>query len=181
MKQYIKEELIDLFKDDENNLRIIRFYIKYIESCELKDFKKYHRHHIIPKCIDESKADDSNNIVKLSLRHHIVAHLILAKIKNKLLCCSYNRVCSNHKLTKYEKDQRKAITSFVKSRPVVNLITYEVFDNGAKASTFYGHKPSAVSTAISRRIKLHEFYKIFVMKTLDFSQEMKQRLNFNCK
>lgn len=68
------------------------------------------RHHIVPKSIDPSKANDKNNIVVLSAREHFIAHALLVKItKNsenkadyyKMLCAFDVMSVPNNKNKKY--------------------------------------------------------------------------------
>lgn len=157
MKQYIKDELRTLLKEHPH---IVERYISFIEQCEKVEFGscKSHKHHIIPRCLDKDKIYDKNNLVKLPIRHHIVAHLILAYSFIPVLCMGYVLVCSHDKLNLFEHNQRQTFLSFVRSRPVVNLNTGEIFNSGYTAATQYGHKPAAITTAIARKIKLHGFY-----------------------
>lgn len=59
------------------NLRYIDRYIKYIEQCKLKVFLgRIEKHHIIPRSFGGKNND---NLLKLSPRHHFIAHMLLAK------------------------------------------------------------------------------------------------------
>lgn len=63
------------------NLYIIARYIKFIDYCRQIGFTGYtENHHIIPKSFGGSNNKD--NLIKLSARHHYIAHLLLAKATN---------------------------------------------------------------------------------------------------
>lgn len=58
------------------------YYILVNKSIERNHIKqkhdKYHRHHIIPRCLGGS--DDSNNLVTLTFKEHRVCHRLLVKM-----------------------------------------------------------------------------------------------------
>lgn len=59
------------------NIRYINRYMSYIESCRTKVFtSKTEKHHILPKSFG---GGNGNNLLRLSARHHYIAHLLLAK------------------------------------------------------------------------------------------------------
>lgn len=59
------------------NLRYIDRYISYIEGCKNKIFKgRTEGHHILPKSFG---GKNGNNILRMSSRHHYIAHVLLAK------------------------------------------------------------------------------------------------------
>lgn len=59
------------------NLLYIDRYISFIEQCKLKSFaRRIERHHILPRSFGGKNKD---NIVKLSPRHHYIAHVLLER------------------------------------------------------------------------------------------------------
>lgn len=71
----LKHQIID--KSPTPNLRYIDRYISFIEQCRIKSFKApVERHHILPKSFG---GRNGNNIMKLSPRHHYIAHVLLSK------------------------------------------------------------------------------------------------------
>jgi hypothetical protein len=70
--------------DNDNKSWYKRVYKELIEKAKTPEYikenegKPLHKHHIIPKCLGGS--DDKENIVKLTIRYHIIAHLLLARI-----------------------------------------------------------------------------------------------------
>lgn len=60
---------------------ILERYLKFINYCKNIKFNGYtESHHIIPRSFKGS--NDNNNLIKLSARHHYIAHLLLAKATN---------------------------------------------------------------------------------------------------
>ena len=62
-----------------HNIFYLNRYKKLIEYCKDNPTVSidYETHHIIPKCLGGT--DDVNNLIKLSTRHHFLAHWILWK------------------------------------------------------------------------------------------------------
>lgn len=98
---------------DEN--KYTEWYIKLVESRKnrkLSDKTYYEIHHIIPKCIDGSNEDE--NLVKLTLREHYIAHLLLTKMfSDKIITSkmyfglstfrqSHNESRKNYKFTSHQ-------------------------------------------------------------------------------
>lgn len=62
------------------NLHFKNRYDKFISSIQSKGFRNleyFENHHIIPKCL--GGCNEQSNMIKLSLREHYIAHLLLAK------------------------------------------------------------------------------------------------------
>ena len=60
---------------------IIERYLKFINYCKNIKFDCYtETHHIIPRSFKGT--DDNINLIKLSARHHYIAHLLLARATN---------------------------------------------------------------------------------------------------
>lgn len=59
------------------NILYIDRYILFIEKCKEKTFNgPFERHHILPRSLG---GKEQHNIIKLSPRHHYIAHVLLAK------------------------------------------------------------------------------------------------------
>jgi hypothetical protein len=59
------------------NVRYIDRYVSYIEKCGLKSFNgPIEKHHILPKSFGGTTG---TNLIRLSPRHHYIAHVLLAK------------------------------------------------------------------------------------------------------
>ena len=63
-----KEELLDYLG-----------YIKDIQKLGSRELKYFEKHHIIPKSIDITFANDKDNLIVLSGREHFIAHQKLLK------------------------------------------------------------------------------------------------------
>ena len=89
MRQYIKQALLDFQVNSKANSQTIQLwknrYLKFIESLEnqvIPKGTKYHRHHIVPKSWRPDLKKDKNDIIKLTIKHHIIAHHILSKTED---------------------------------------------------------------------------------------------------
>ena len=84
----LKYNLPNIIKDDtisdfeyEHRVKYLNLYIRIIDRCktmtdeELSD--TYERHHILPKCMGGT--NDKENLVKMPVRYHIMAHIILVE------------------------------------------------------------------------------------------------------
>ena len=71
----LKQALID--NSPSPNLRYINRYISYIESCrDIAYTGRTEKHHILPKSFG---GGNSSNLLRMSPKHHYIAHLLLAK------------------------------------------------------------------------------------------------------
>lgn len=71
----LKQSLIN--NSPTPNIRYIDKYISFINGCKVKIFNnRTEKHHILPKSFGGT---DYDNIVRISPRHHYIAHLLLAK------------------------------------------------------------------------------------------------------
>lgn len=63
------------------NSKYLILYNKLIEHDRKRqnfiESKVFHVHHIVPKCIGGS--NDDSNLIKLTVKHHIIAHMLLSK------------------------------------------------------------------------------------------------------
>lgn len=73
MDEYIKNKNIQWYKKTYESLILKGKSRKFLDEGEI-----YEKHHIVPKCLGGS--NDESNIVILTYREHIIAHMLLAKI-----------------------------------------------------------------------------------------------------
>ncbi len=62
-----------------SNKHYLKRYFRFIENCVLAEGEMYEKHHILPQSLFPTYAKCLQNIKKLSLRQHFIAHWILAK------------------------------------------------------------------------------------------------------
>ena len=76
---------MDLFKNIDVSILNNHYwnrYIKFINNIQSKGKRKLkykEKHHIIPRCLDNSLCKEPENLIILSPREHFIAHLILSK------------------------------------------------------------------------------------------------------
>lgn len=155
MEQYLLDELNNHKLENEKGRLYLSRYIRFVEWCLHHDFgeQKFCYHHIVPRSWNNNLIDDKNNIVKIPKRHHVFAHLLLAKTLDKKMLHALSYM-HNKNPSPYEKKQIEIANRLRKARKVINLTTGEVFASGAMAGEKYHVNRSAVSTAIKRRIRL---------------------------
>lgn len=94
MNKSIKQTLLDYnFKDPDLGDKWINRYIRFIEGCLEKQFddtELFEYHHIVPRSWDPTLADDPNNIIKLPLSYHIVAHQLLALTRDRKMTAAFH-------------------------------------------------------------------------------------------
>lgn len=110
MQQYIKQALLDFQVTSKATPQTIQLwknrYLKFIESLEnqvVPKGTKYHKHHIVPKSWRPDLKKDKNDIIKLTIKQHIIAHHILSKTEDYQMKCAIRRmvnVKSNDELYK---------------------------------------------------------------------------------
>lgn len=65
----------------DGSAHLLNRYVKFIQHCSKTAFEGYtENHHIIPRSFTNDNR--SGNLIKLSARHHYIAHLLLAKATN---------------------------------------------------------------------------------------------------
>lgn len=82
--------MIDIFdleywhKFNSNDEKVLEYvnFIDCILKCGVRQLDYFEKHHIVPKCLDESLIYDKNNIVILSGREHYIAHKMLTECFN---------------------------------------------------------------------------------------------------
>ena len=71
----LRQELIN--NSPTPNIGYIDRYLSFIDKCRLKTFNgRTEKHHILPKSFG---GNDHNNVIRISPRHHYIAHLLLSK------------------------------------------------------------------------------------------------------
>lgn len=100
------------FPKEHINIHYFNRYKKFIDNIYAKgrrelDYKE--RHHIIPKCINESMYKNNANKINLTAREHFIAHKILAYCyednsyyNNKLVCAWFSM--SKLKMSSHKRD-----------------------------------------------------------------------------
>lgn len=86
----MNEQIIELLKSKPHNTHYLKRYVKFINSCQIKNLDLpietyFETHHILPKSKDSfPEYQDLRkyrwNAVKLTARQHIIAHIILWKV-----------------------------------------------------------------------------------------------------
>lgn len=129
----------------------------------LKEQKDTHVHHIIPKCC--GGGNDPENLVRLTLREHYIAHLLLPKIYNqgeryfKLMCAIQRMGNSNKEYGLYRYNSR-LYEIFVKER---NRLVGENAKILMKGKTLYRHKDTGecrILSVNSKEVKSGEWIGI---------------------
>lgn len=86
-----------------NQLWYYKTYNQLIDKCIQMESEGYpddmytEVHHILPKCMGGT--NDKSNLVRMPVRYHIVAHLLLSKIyinNNKLICAAFLMININN-------------------------------------------------------------------------------------
>lgn len=115
-------------------------------------------HHIIPKCMGGS--DDENNLVLLTAREHLIAHVILFKIHRlPKLMFAIHRMCGNEfpSSKKYDWMRREHANSVSKSMKA--LWEDESFKEKMVCALYKRHKDYPVSnetkSKMSESLKIH--------------------------
>ena len=110
---------------------IIERYLKFINYCKNIEFDCYtETHHIIPRSFNGT--NDNSNLIKLSARHHYIAHLLLARATNspkmikalhKMVYSTNGDVQRNYKITSrvyaYVREEHAKIVSGYSKNTVV--------------------------------------------------------------
>ena len=110
---------------------IIERYLKFINYCKNIEFDCYtETHHIIPRSFNGT--NDNSNLIKLSARHHYIAHLLLARATNspkmikalhKMIYSTTGYVQRNYKITSrvyaYVREEHAKIVSGYSKNTVV--------------------------------------------------------------
>lgn len=165
MNKSIKQTLLDYnFKDPDLGDKWINRYIRFIEGCLEKQFddtELFEYHHIVPRSWDPTLADDPNNIIKLPLSYHIVAHQLLALTRDRKMTAAFHILTEksvsnikhfNLKQVSFIVDQPKRLIY----RPVVNLNTGETYcslEEANRIADTYG-----LSNAIKNKTKVRGCY-----------------------
>jgi hypothetical protein len=119
---------------------IIERYLKFINYCKNIEFDCYtETHHIIPRSFNGT--NDNSNLIKLSARHHYIAHLLLARATNspkmikalhKMVYSTNGDVQRDYKITSrvyayVRKEHAKVVSNYSKNTVVAkHLYTNEI-------------------------------------------------------
>ena len=119
-------------------IHLIKRYIKLIDTCKNINFCNYvENHHIIPRSLG---GKDDNNLIRLSARHHFIAHLLLAKGTNnpkmikalhKMIYSRHGDVKRNYKITNriysyLREEHSKIVSQYSKNTVVARHLSGEV-------------------------------------------------------
>jgi hypothetical protein len=119
---------------------LIDRYLNFINQCRSKSFNGYtETHHIIPRSFNGT--DDNINLIKLSAKHHYIAHLLLAratsspkmiKALHKMVYSTRGDVQRDYKITSrvyaYVREEHAKVVSGYSKNTVVakHLYTEEI-------------------------------------------------------
>ena len=119
---------------------IIERYLKFINYCKNIEFDCYtETHHIIPRSFNGT--NDNSNLIKLSARHHYIAHLLLARATNspkmikalhKMIYSTTGDVQRDYKITSrvyayVREEHAKVVSNYSKNTVVAkHLYTNEI-------------------------------------------------------
>jgi hypothetical protein len=119
---------------------IIERYLKFINYCKNIKFDCYtETHHIIPRSFNGT--NDNSNLIKLSARHHYIAHLLLARATNspkmikalhKMIYSTTGDVQRDYKITSrvyayVREEHAKVVSNYSKNTVVAkHLYTNEI-------------------------------------------------------
>ena len=136
------------FKSREDADKWLNRYIRFIDGCLQKQFNDdevFQVHHIMPRSWDRNKqyVTDTNNLIRLPLKYHVVAHQLLARTKDHKMKCAFQKMV--HKILNDTHPFNYNITlrlieeaRFNLGRPVMDLNTGEIFMTGRDASIKQG-------------------------------------------
>lgn len=163
MKKYIKDFLLNCAPVSEKHHPIIAKYIEFIESCMQKEWDHqnvFEEHHIIPKSWNSSLAKDPNNIIRIPVKQHILAHQILFETRNVSMIIAFHNIVNTRSVQDLFSHawcieaQEKARIEYIQSkrRPVINLNTGVVYVGVTEAERVYQ------TTGLSAAIRLQRKY-----------------------
>ena len=165
MNEDIKQALLNYdFKDLALGEKWIKRYIRFIEGCLEKQFddtELFEYHHIVPRSWDPSLVDEPNNIIKLPLSYHIVAHQLLALTRDRKMTAAFH-ILTEKSVTNIKHFNLKQVSFIVDQtkrliyRPVVNLNTGETYcslEEANRIADTYG-----LSNAIKNKTKVRGCY-----------------------
>lgn len=155
-------------------------YNDFIEKNKIinEDLIKYEIHHIIPKF--NGGTDNANNLCKLSIKNHFLAHYIYAKETNSqkawgtvwlMLCTRRKEWDSDNPLLGaeiYEEIRNHYVSDYLKDDRHKNNLSIA---SKKRVSTIEGRKELLYSLECARKAKNNEKTKIKVSKSLKKSWE----------
>lgn len=141
-------------------MQYLNIYNQLIEKAKHRDApSKYEKHHIIPKSL--GGANNTLNLVKLSIREHFVAHRLLTKIHSgeaqKKMWFAYYRLCNRHQITNsraYEqaKLQSKKYLSEIHTGKTISESHKKAIRE--KCRGMVGHKHSVTTKSLMTNAKI---------------------------
>ncbi len=150
------------FDDVKLAIKWILRYIKFIEHCQALNVENevLHVHHIFPRAWGGD--DDLDNLVALPIRHHVVAHQLLARTCDSSMINAFNFIVNNSEVPDNVptnlriKLVAEALSYIAKS--VVNLNTGEIFYTLKEAAIKYNVDPNNIAGAIKYKCKAGKCY-----------------------
>lgn len=91
---------VNILKSKKNNPHYLNRYIKFINSCMNQNLKQnVEIHHICPKSNDlfPELINEEWNLIKLSLRQHYIAHMLLWKAYGGKQTQAFKLMCNRYK------------------------------------------------------------------------------------
>lgn len=151
----IDQNIINTLQQQKHlNQHYLNRYIYLISRWSTIDFGNVRTelHHIIPR--SWGGTDVAQNLIRLPIKHHVVAHHILARTGDVHMQNAFNIIVGNHAhLFNYNQtiqmiaDSRRMIVE-AKNKPVINLDTGEIYPSITEASLALGLGPMAVKDGI---------------------------------
>lgn len=178
--------------------KIVTEYVNYIFKNKLSNATKrtdcyYEVHHILPRSLFPEYEYEPDNLVKLSLYDHFVAHYIIAKTKNPKMLYAFNMMnrtkgsMSDDQLDEAAKMYESLKQDFVEvvreqalNRPPMSQKTRQKLINEFKGTVNVVN----INTGIGQRITKEEYYSnpdkyVHHMTGKTHSQETKQKMSNN--
>lgn len=159
-------------KSNDIDINIIQEYVDYIKYLTILDFSSYssfEKHHVLPRSWGGKDPKlwngkyESENIIRIPIKYHILVHKLLSKTNDKDMLIAYHRtVNSKLKIIKnifapneivdiissYKEANAKA-----KNKIVINLTTKIEYPGATAAGRAMGLSDKSVITAIRTKTK----------------------------
>ena len=189
MKQYIKQSLLNHPVNSKSDSQTVQLwknrYLKFLESLEnqsIPDDTMYQVHHIVPRSWNLDLAKDDNNLIKLTIKQHIIAHHILSKTGDYQMKCAIRQMVN----AKTDEELHKAV--FVVnlrniynkwwkhhlSKPVINLHTLQVYSSAREASVRIGVTKQGIANSIRKQERSKGYFYAYLTDNLDIGKKLKE-------
>jgi hypothetical protein len=159
-------------------MQYLNIYNQLIEKAKHRDTPKpYEKHHVIPKSL--GGANNTLNLVKLTIREHFVAHRLLTKIHSgkaqKKMWFAYYRLCNRHQITNsraYEvsKLQAKKYLSEIHTGKTISENHKKAIQEKCKGMV--GYKHSATSKSLMTNAKIGNTHAKVGVDIIDISTNL---------